>query len=185
MRYSARPSTAEGHYYRLLCSNITIPRCCSGLRNSHRRSSSSRYAGMSPANCMRRTGPPTLIRERGYTRPFAGRCGRRYALPVDQRLKLLGNLHIQLDDAFIAVALAAIPASDRKETIFLGVVEDREQLAFGIDQHGHGSVLWKRPSRKNCSTLSLDVTSAVVARSRSNASLCRFSGDQTARSRNT
>ena len=30
MRYSARPSTAEGHYYRLLCSNITIPRCCTG-----------------------------------------------------------------------------------------------------------------------------------------------------------
>ena len=58
MRYSARPSTAEGHYYRLLRSNITIPRCCTGLRNSHRRSSSSRYAGMSPANGMRRTGPP-------------------------------------------------------------------------------------------------------------------------------
>src|SRR5258705_371916 len=113
------------------------------------------FAGMSPANCMRRTGPLTLIRERGYTRSFAGRCGRRYALPVDQRLKLLGNLHIQIDDAFIAFALAAIPASDRKETIFLGVVEDREQLAFGIDQHRDGSVLWKRWSLRNCSMLNL------------------------------
>jgi hypothetical protein len=71
---------------------------------------------------------------------FAARCGGQYALPVDQRLKLLGDSHVQLDDAFIALALDAIPASDRKEAIFLGMVEDREQLAFGIDQHGDGSV---------------------------------------------
>src|SRR6266849_8231477 len=73
----------------------------------------------------------------GRLRP---RCARRYALPVDQLLKLLGDSHVQLDDAFITLALHAIPASDRKEAIFLGVVEDREQLAFGIDQHGDCSV---------------------------------------------
>jgi hypothetical protein len=32
------------------------------------------------------------------------------------------------------------------------VVEGGEQLGFGIDQHGDGSVLWKRQSRRNCST---------------------------------
>ena len=36
--------------------------------------------------------------------------------------------------------LAAIPAPDREHALFLGMVEDREQLAFGIDQHGDGSV---------------------------------------------
>src|SRR6266850_7116905 len=127
-----------------------------------------------------------LIRQR-HVLPLIGECWSRlaaqrgrYALPVDQRLKLLGDPDVELHDALIPFTLAAIPASDRKHAVFLGMVENREQLAFGIDQHGHGSVLWKRPSRKNCSTLSLDVTSAVVARSRSNASLCRFSGDQTA-----
>ena len=139
MRYSARPSTAEGHYYRLLCSNITIPRCCTGLRNSHRRSSSSRYAGMSPANCMRRTGPPTLIRERGYTRSFAGRCGRRYALPVDQRLKLVSDLDVQLCDTFVELALAAILGADRQINVFLRVAENRDQLGLGIDHYGRCS----------------------------------------------
>jgi hypothetical protein len=68
--------------------------------------------------------------------PFSARCARSYALSIDQLLKLLGDPDVQLDDAFIALALDAIPASDRKEAIFLGVVEDREQLAFRIDQHG-------------------------------------------------
>jgi hypothetical protein len=35
------------------------------------------------------------------------------------------------------------------------VVEDREQLAFGIDQHRDGSVLWKRWSLRNGSMLNL------------------------------
>jgi hypothetical protein len=53
-----------------------------------------------------------------------------------QRLKLLGDLHVQLDNTFIGLALAAILGSDREPTEILGVVENREQLCSGIDHHG-------------------------------------------------
>ena len=46
--------------------------------------------------------------------PFAARCGRRYALPVDQRLKLLGDIHVQLHDALVALSLAAILGAHRE-----------------------------------------------------------------------
>src|SRR5258705_6118474 len=98
-----------------------------------------------------------LIRQR-HVLPLIGECWSRlaaqrgrYALPVDQRLKLLGDPDVELHDALIPFTLAAILASDRKHAVFLGMVENREQLALGIDQHGEGSVLWKRRSRRNCS----------------------------------
>ena len=50
------------------------------------------------------------------------------ALPVHQRLKLLGDPDVQ-STSFLAFALAAIPASYREHPIFLGVVEDREPRA--------------------------------------------------------
>jgi hypothetical protein len=37
-------------------------------------------------------------------------------LPVDQRLKLLSYLHIQLHDTLVGLALAAILGSDREAT---------------------------------------------------------------------
>jgi hypothetical protein len=55
--------------------------------------------------------------------------------------------------------LAAIPAPDHEHALFLGVVEDREQRAFGIDQHGDGSV---HEARRN-STIGSTGTSRSAA----------------------
>jgi hypothetical protein len=60
---------------------------------------------------------------------------------VDQRHKLLSYLHVQLHDTLIDLKLAAILGSDREATIFLRVVENREQFGAGIDHHGDASVL--------------------------------------------
>jgi hypothetical protein len=57
---------------------------------------------------------------------------------VDQRLKLLSYLHVQLHYTLIGLTLAAILGSDREATIFLCVVENREQLGAGI------SSSWRR-----------------------------------------
>jgi hypothetical protein len=62
------------------------------------------------------------------------RCGPlRAGPPVDQRFKLLSYLHVQLHDTHVALTLAAILGSDREATVFLRVVENREQLGSGID----------------------------------------------------
>jgi hypothetical protein len=72
-------------------------------------------------------------------------------LPVDQSLKLLGDLDVQLDDTLVCLALATILGSDREGTVTLGVVENREQLGAGID-HGALHGLTKTTERVICFT---------------------------------
>jgi hypothetical protein len=63
-----------------------------------------------------------------------------------QRLKLLGDLHVQLDNTFIGLALAAILGSDREPTEILG--RGREPRA---------ALLWDRSSWR-CSVFSVKTT---------------------------
>jgi hypothetical protein len=60
---------------------------------------------------------------------------------VDQRLKLLSYLHVQLHYTLIDLTLAAILGAEREASISLRMVENREQLGAGIDHHGGASVL--------------------------------------------
>jgi hypothetical protein len=101
-------STAETHYHRLRYSHITIPRCYTNIGTARRRSGErqiwiAEYKGRLP-------------RDDG---------ARRSAPPVDQ---LLDDPDVQFDDAFIAFALAAIPASDCEASVGLGLVEGRDHL---------------------------------------------------------
>src|SRR3984893_11817846 len=56
--------------------------------------------------------------------------------PIDQRLKLLSYLHVQLHDTHVGLTLAAVLGSDREAPVFLRLVENRKQLGSGIDHHG-------------------------------------------------
>src|SRR5712664_886507 len=69
--------------------------------------------------------------------------------PVDQCVKLLSYLHVQLHDTLVGLPLAAFLGSHREATVFLCIVENHEQLGFGIDHHGHalsGLFLSERPN---------------------------------------
>src|SRR5450755_3994414 len=59
---------------------------------------------------------------------FRDRCSipaRAATYPVDQHLKLLSYLHVQLYDTLVGLTLAAILGSHREGTVFLRVVENR------------------------------------------------------------
>src|SRR5450631_3947849 len=84
-------------------------------------------------------------------------CGRpplRAGPPVDQRLKLLSYLHVQLHDTHVALTLAAILGSHREATVFLRLVENGKQLGFGIDHHGDAlrALMSETTEPHDCST---------------------------------
>src|ERR1700682_5905801 len=72
-------------------------------------------------------------------KPFAVHRGRRYGLSLDQRLKLLRDLEVQLRETLVELALAAILGADRQIKVFLGVAESRDQLGLEIDHHEDNS----------------------------------------------
>src|SRR5450755_1158077 len=57
-------------------------------------------------------------------------CGTSWPLragpPIDQRLKLLSYLYVQLHDTLVGLTLVAILGSDREATVFLRAVENRK-----------------------------------------------------------
>src|SRR5450631_604522 len=85
-------------------------------------------------------------------------CGRpplRAGPPVDQRLKLLSYLHVQLHDTHVALTLAAILGSHREATVFLRLVEYGKQLGFRIDHHGDAlhALMSETTEPHDCSTV--------------------------------
>src|SRR3984893_1886057 len=73
-----------------------------------------------------------LLHRRHQREPTPLRAGP----PIDQRLKLLSYLHVQLHDTNVGLTLAAVLGSDREAPVFLRLVENGKQLGFGIDHHG-------------------------------------------------
>jgi hypothetical protein len=67
--------------------------------------------------------------------PFAARCGGPYGLLVDQRLKLLSDINVQLYDTLAELALAAILTFDREIKVFFRIAENINELCLGIDYH--------------------------------------------------
>src|SRR6266849_10585453 len=57
------------------------------------------------------------------------------ALSLDQRLKLLRDLYVQLCNTFVERALATILGAGRQINVFLRAAESCDQLGLGIDHH--------------------------------------------------